>query len=491
MRTRISVAAVLLVLVALRLAGQAPDRSKPPTPGPPAALRPPSVQKRALSNGVPVWVVELHKVPVVEVTLAFASGAADDPPGKFGAASLTAAMLDEGAANRTSLQIADALDYLGASLSTSSSFDASTIGMWVPVARLKDALAVAADVALRPTFPADEMERMRKERLTSLLQARDDPRAIADITFPRILYGTDFRYGISAVGTPQTIAGLTRDDLGAFYAAHYQPADATIIVVGDITANTVMPLLESAFGAWKPQVPPRPSTTLTPPAQRTSREVFIIDKPGAPQSQIRIGWIGVARSTPDYFALEVLNTILGGSFTSRLNQNLREQHGYTYGASSAFVMRKAAGPFVAAAGVQTDKTADALHEFFNEFAGIVKPVPADELAREKNYVALSFPAEFETTGSISGQLADLFIYHLPDQFFASYMQRIEAVTAADVERAARTYIQPGRFAIVVVGDAKTIEPGIRALNLGPVRVMSVEQAIGPAVNPTASPHVPD
>ena len=471
---------VLLALVTWPLAAQqAPDRATPPKAGPPPALHPPAIQKRALSNGLPVWVVELHKVPVVEVTLSIAAGASADPAGKFGVASLTAAMLDEGAGTRSSLEIADAMDYLGASLSTSSTFDASTIGVWVPTTRLKDALPIVADVALRPTFPRDELERLRKERLTSLLQARDDPRAIAELAFPRLLYGANYRYGTSAIGTPETLAGFTPDDLRTFYAAHYQPGIATLIVVGDVTPDGVMPLLESVFGRWKPSTPAAPAAPVGTAAQRTSREVFIIDKPGAPQSQIRIGWVGVARSTSDYFPLEVLNTILGGSFTSRLNQNLREQHGYTYGASSSFVMRAAAGPFVAEAGVQTDKTAEALREFFNEFEGILKPIPAPELEREKNYVALGFPAEFETTRSISGRLAEMFIYHLPADYFANYIPHIQAVTAADAARVAREYIQPGRFAVVVVGDRNAIEPGIRALNLGPVRVLSVDEALGP------------
>lgn len=474
-------AIVLFALVALPLAAQqAPNRATPPRPGPPPTLHLPGIQKRALANGLPVWIVELHKVPVVQVTLSIAAGAGADPAGKFGVANLTAAMLDEGAGKRSALEIADALDYLGASLAASSSFDASTVGLWVPVSRLKDALPIVSDVALRPTFPRDELERLRKERLTTLLQYHDDPRAIAELAFPRLLYGPQYRYGTSALGTPETVSSFTPDDLKAFYAAHYHSANATIVVVGDVTPQSVLPLLESAFGSWKGQAPAAPAPPQAPPEQRKTREVFIVDKPGAPQSQIRIGCIGVARSTPDYFPLEVMNTILGGSFTSRLNQNLREQHGYTYGASSSFVMRAAAGPFVAAAGVQTDKTAEALREFFNEFTGILKAVPADELAREKNYVALSFPAEFETTGSISRRLAEMFVYHLPPDYFANYMPRVQAVTAADVERVAKQYIQAGRFTVVVVGDRKAIEPGIRALNLGPVKVLSVDEAIGPA-----------
>jgi predicted Zn-dependent peptidase len=200
--------------------------------------------------------------------------------------------------------------------------------------------------------------------------------------------------------------------------------------------------------------------------------------PGAEQSQIRIGWVGVPRSTPDYFPIEVFNTILGGSFTSRLNQNLREEHQYSYGASSRFDMRLSAGAFQAGAGVQTDKTSESIREFFNELNGILKPVGAEELTKAKNYVALSFPSEFETSGDLSAKMEEMVVYNLADRYFGQYIDSIQAVTAAAVQKAAATYIQPKRFAVVVVGDRKVIESGIRALNLGPVRVMSVDEAIG-------------
>jgi predicted Zn-dependent peptidase len=215
--------------------------------------------------------------------------------------------------------------------------------------------------------------------------------------------------------------------------------------------------------------------------QLTARQVYIVDKPGAPQSQIRIGGVGVPRSTPDYYAVQVLNTILGGSFSSRLNQNLREQHGYTYGAGSSFAMRVSAGPFAASSGVQTEVTADALKEFFNELNGILKPVPSAELARSENYVALSFPGEFETAGDIARKIEESIVHRLPEDYFTTYVSRIEAVTAGDVQRAARKYILPDRFAVVIVGDRKAIEAGVRALNLGPVKVMTIQDALGPAV----------
>jgi zinc protease len=335
-----------------------------------------------------------------------------------------------------------------------------------------------ADVALRPTFPRDELERQRQQRLTSLLQGRDDPPTISSVAFSRILYGKAHRYGTPQMGTAETIKTFTPDDLRAFYTSAFRPENATLLAVGDITADKVLPMFEKNFGTWKATgtaaAEKLPAVEEAPP-----RQMYLVDKPGAPQSQIRIGWVGVPRSTPDYFPIVVMNTILGGSFTSRLNNNLREVHGYAYGASSVFDMRAGAGPFYAAAGVQTDKTAEALKEFFNELEAIRKPVPADELARAKNYVALRFPSTFETTGDISRRLEDVLVYHLPDDYFAKYVQNIQAVTAADVQRVAEKYIQPGRFVVVVVGDLKTIEPGIRALNLGAIKMMTIDDVFGP------------
>ena len=217
--------------------------------------------------------------------------------------------------------------------------------------------------------------------------------------------------------------------------------------------------------------------------QLTQGQITIVDMPGARQSQIRIGWVGVARSTPDYFPIQVANTILGGSFSSRLNLNLRERNGYTYGASSGFDMRASAGPFLATAAVQTDKTSEALTEFFNELNGLLKPVPAEELSRAKNYIALRYPSGFETTVDISRRLEEAIVYRLPDDYFARYVPSIEAVTAADVQRIAEKYIHPDRSAVVVTGDRAMIEPGIQALELGPVEVLTIDDVFGPPPTP--------
>jgi len=470
-------ALALALAPALSAQGQA-DRSKPPALGPAPQLKLPVIQKRTLSNGVPVWLVEAHEVPLVRVTLLLKSGASDDPDGKFGLASLALAMLDEGAGGRSALEVADEIEFLGADLSASSSFDASTVRLGVPVARLGPALALMADVALRPTFPEAELERLRKERLTDLLQARDDAASVAPMAFARLLFGPSHRYGTGVVGTTATIKSFTTADLKAFHSTAFQPGNATLLVVGDVTADGAVPQLEKQFGSWRAGTAPVRHATVSTPPQPAQRQITIVDMPDAEQSQIRIGWVGVPRSTPDYFMIEVLNTILGGSFTSRLNQNLREQHGYSYGAGSRFDMRLSAGPFFANAGVQTDKTAEALREFFNELTAIGKPFAADELTKAKNYIALGFPSNFETIGDFSAQLEQLLVYSLPDSYYADYVKNLQAVTADAVLKASATYIEPQKFLVVVVGDRKVIESGIRALNLGMVRTMSVQEALG-------------
>jgi zinc protease len=481
---RITMMVLLLIAVAaLTVSAQAPfdaaqgkpDRSKPPAIGPAPSLKQPAIQKQKLSNGLAVWLVEHHEVPLAQINMIVRSGSAADPIGKYGLGSLAAAMLDEGAGTRSSLELADALEFLGANLSTTSSFDFSAVRMSVPVSRLADALPLMADVTLRPTFPAGELDRLKKERLTALIQARDNPAALIQLAFPRVVFGSTHRYGTSANGLPAAIEAFTAADLQAFYRAHYRPDNATLLIVGDVTTASVMPMLEKAFGSWQAEgmAPLVAAVPIAP--QLTSRQIFIVDKPDAPQSQVRIGWVGVPRSTADYAALEVLNTILGGSFTSRLNQNLREEHGYSYGASSSFDMRLSAGPFLAAAGVQTDKTAEAVKEFFNELTRIGTPVPDEELNKAKNYVALAFPGEFETTGDLARKLEELVVYNLPDETFAKFVGAVSSVTAADLQKLAARYIQPDKMAVVVVGDRRVIEGPIRQLNLGPVNFIAIDE----------------
>jgi zinc protease len=329
---------------------------------------------------------------------------------------------------------------------------------------------------LRPTFPATEVDRLRQERLTALLQAKDDAASIAPLAFARVVFGAMHRYGTGASGTEATLKAFTAAELRAFHTEKYRPSNAMLIVAGEVTATGVMPLLEEAFGKW-PMAGPVARTPVPAARQLTAGQVTLVDMPSAEQSQIRIGWVGVPRSTPDYFALVVLNTILGGSFTSRLNQNLREEHGYSYGASSRFDMRLSAGAFQAGAGVQTDKTAEALREFFKELKGISAPITDAELAKAKNYVALGFPSEFETISDLTAHLEEMAVYKLPDTYFSQYIANVQAVTAAAVQKVAATYLQPDKFAVVVVGDRKAIEAPVRALNLAPVRTLTVDELL--------------
>ena len=474
---RLMTSLLALFLAAGPAAAQAPDRSAPPKPGPAPTLTLPAIQKRALANGLPVWIVEKHAVPVAQVTLVVRAGSGADPESRYGLASLTAAMLDEGAAGKSALELADAVDFLGADLSTSSSYDASFVSLHVPVARLAPALALMGDVALKPTFAGADLNRLREERLTGLRQAHDSPPAIAAAAFPLLVYGASRRYGIGAGGTEETLRAFTPGDLKWFYDQSYRPDDAALVVVGDVTPDAVVAELGRVFGGWTATGPRPAPPALAAPPKLDERRVYLVDKPGAAQSVIRIGGVGVARATSDFFPLEVLNTILGGSFTSRLNQNLREQHGYTYGAGSRFDMRLGAGPFYATAMVQTDKTAESLTEFFKELDGIRQPVPAAELERAKNYVALSYPGQFETTRQMAAELAQLIVYQLPDDDFSTYVANIEAVTAADVQRVAEQYITPARFAVVIVGDRQTIEPKVAALELGPIRLLTVDDVM--------------
>jgi predicted Zn-dependent peptidase len=457
--------------LSVSLAAQQPvDRSKPPAIGPAPVLKLPPLETRTLSNGLQVRVMGVHKVPTVHLTLTFRTGVTADPAGKFGVASLTADMLDEGAGSRSALEIADAIGFLGAALSTSGGVDATSIDLHVPVARLADALPVMADVVARPTFPEAELNRLREERLASLLEMQDDPEQLIQVAFPRLVFGAQHRYGTPSIGTAASLTGIGIADLKAFHAANIRPSNAVLVVAGDVTADGVLPQLERAFGGWQAAGAVSPAAMTTAPAV-AARRVYLIDKPGAAQSQIRIGAVGVPRSTPDYFALRVLNTVLGEAFTSRLNTNLREVHGYAYGAGSRFDMRLHAGPFYAAAGVQTDKTADALKEFFVELNRIHEPVPGDELEKAKNYLALLLPRSFETTRGTAAALAQAWIYNLPADYYTTYAERVRAVTAADVKRAADKYIVPGKVAVVIVGDRKAIESSVKALNLGPLTIV--------------------
>jgi zinc protease len=447
------------------------DRSKPPELGPPPRVSLPPIITRVLPNGLKLMIVEQHELPLADFVLLVGSGSTADPAGKAGVANLTAAMLREGTTTRKSLDIADQAAFLGVSLAPTSSWESSSLSLHTPTAQLDSALALFADVALHPSFPANEFERLRKNRLTDLLQIRDQGPQIANLAFPAIIYGTAHPYGLASIGTETSVKSLSTFDLQSYYETNFKPNNSTLIIVGDVNPEQIEQKIIARFGSW--QRGTIPQLTYGKPPKSAATTIYLIDKPGAPQSSFRIGSVGVPRSTQDYFALTVMNTILGGSFTSRLNQNLRETRGYTYGAGSRFDMRRAAGPFMASAEIVAAKTDSALFEFMKELNGIRQTVPPEELSRAKRYLQLQLPGNFETTQQIAAALVPVALYGLPLDYYNNYVQRIEGVTQADVARVAQQYINPGGLAIVIVGDRKSIEAGLKSANIGPVEIRGI------------------
>lgn len=465
---RNGVVALALTAVSTVAGAQTLDRSKPPVLGPPPKVSLPPIVTRELPNGLKLMIVEQHELPLADFVLVVRGGGTLDPATKGGVANLTSSMLTEGTTSRNSLQIADQIAYLGIGLSAGSNWDASTVSLHTPTSQLDSALALFSDVVLHPSFPGEDFERVRKNRLTSLVQLKDRPTAIADQAYASILYGSEHPYGHNLIGTEESVKGMSTADLQSFYKSNFIPNGSTLIIVGDVNASQIENKIKALFGGWQRGAQTQFTFGNAPKANSTT--VYLIDKPGAAQSSFRIGSIGVPRSTKDYFALNVMNTILGGSFTSRLNQNLRETHGYTYGARSRFDMRQSAGPFTASAEIVAAKTDSSLVEFMKELNAIRDTVPTVELSKAKRYLQLGMPGDFETTQQIANQLVPVVLYNLPLNYYNDYVANIEAVTQADVQRVAKQYIDPASLAIVIVGDRKNIEAGLKAINAGPISI---------------------
>jgi zinc protease len=476
-RTILSLAAGAALLGAAPAAAQPDFPTTPPRPTGAPRVDLPEPTRMRLPNGLTVMYVRQAELPVVSAVLVTrGAGSSDEPADAPGLASFTASMLDEGAAGMDALQLADALDLLGASLSTGSAADAAQANLYVLRQNFPAALRLMANVVVRPDFPEREVNRLRDERLTALARAKDEATTIANNAFASLVYGAQHPYGRYA-NTAST-RGLNRGRVQAFHASRYRPESSTLILVGDVDPAAMQPMVAEAFGAWRGQG--AAGTIGEPPAPPSigSTVVYLIDKPGAAQSEIRIGHPGVPRSSPDYFPLLVMNTMLGGTFTSRLNTNLRETHGWSYGARSTFQMLRGAGPFTAQAGVQTNATDSALVEFFKEINRIrTEAVTPQELDKIKNFVALRLPDQLETTQDISFQLANLETYGLDASFYDDYVQRIMAVTADDLRRVANQYVRPDRSVVVVVGDRQVVEAAVRAANVGPVEIRDVTEFV--------------
>jgi predicted Zn-dependent peptidase len=432
----------------------------------------PHIQKTTLKNGLQLWLVEHHELPLVAMNLVFQSGAAFDG-NKPGLAAMTADLLDEGTSSRDALSIADELESIGASLSVSSNFDGSYVSVNTLKKHLGKALEIFFDVLVNASFPDKEFQRLRKQRLTTLLQQRDQPTAIASNAFNYILYGAEHPYGNNITGNEVSLKDMLAKDCENFYRTHYLPNNATLFVVGDITLREISSQLETALINWKAKEVP--AMEIPKPKTIPKRMVYLIDKPEAAQSEIRIGYPALARSTPDFFSVTLMNRALGGQFASRINMNLREKHGYTYGARSNFSFVKGDGPFVASAGVVTAKTDSSLIEFFYELDRTYNDgITSEELSFVKKGAIGGFALTFETPSQIASAMQSIVLYGLPENYFEHYLMNIENVTLAEVQTVSQKYLNTSKMAVVVVGDLKTIRDGILALQIGDVVYCDVD-----------------
>jgi zinc protease len=420
-----------------------------------------------LANGVTVLVAKVRRLPLVSVRFLFDAGAAGEPVAQAGLSALTTHALAEGTAHHDGAALADLFERLGASLDLDVSWDGATIASTVLSDRVDAAIELMVEVLRVPSFPPREVERLRAERLAELLEIRSEPRALADEAYDGYLYRAGSRYALPDGGARGTVEGLARADLIRFHQEHFVPSALTVVIAGDCDTAAVLATLERTIGGWSGAAPTLAVGANLP--ARQERSVHIVRRNGAAQTEVRAGHVGLARSHPDYFSVVVMNAILGGVFNSRLNLNLRERHGYTYGASSAFVWRRDAGPFVVSAAVATDVSAAAVTEILAELERMrLSPPTEKELSLVQSYLEGVFPIRFESTEAIAAAVAALRTFSLPDDYYSTYRERVRAVTADDVLRAARTHLHPDLLQIVAVGDPAVIGATLERLGVGPV-----------------------
>lgn len=439
----------------------------PPRPiaGVPRAYEFPAVHRFALANGMRVVVAPMPRLPLVTVLALIDAGAASEAPGLEGVASLVTRALAEGAGALDGAEITARFERLGTAFDASADWDSSVARLTVTRSRLDAAFALFATVLRGATFPAVDVARRRDERLADLAQQLAEPRGLADERFAGFLYPQTDRYARSASGTLRSVAALDADAVRAFYADCYGPSTTTLFLVGDITADQARALADEQFGSWAASA--RAAAPRMAVRGAVQKRVVIVEKADAPQSELRVGHVGVPRSHPDYLAIVVMNAILGGLFSSRINLNLREKHAFTYGASSSFDWRRGAGPFVVSTAVKSEVTARAVEEILREIDGLrAAPPEVTEVALATDYLAGVFPIRYESTASVAGALAGATMFGLPDDWFARYRDRIRAITPLEVHAAARAHLDPERLLVLAVGDAGVIEAPLAALGLG-------------------------
>jgi zinc protease len=447
-------------------------RKTAPQPGPTPEFHLPEPEVFALKNGLQVYFVEQHYLPVMSASLVNLAGSTSDPAKKPGVASFSNGMLTQGTATRSATQVAEDTEQYGASLSKSATTEVASVGISALSNNAAPAMQLMSDVALHPAFDAKEVERLRRQRLTTLLQMKDEPNQIAFQIARKALYGPDNPLGHIALGTEASIKSISPQDLKTFYGSHYAPASSLLVMVGDMDKRDARDLAEKYFGTWEAKAEPVPEPAATTPP---TRRVLVVDMPGAPQSAVIAVGAGVPRSTPDYPAIQVMNSMLGGLFSSRINMNLREAHGYTYGAFSFFQFQRTTGMFLSGAEVRTDVTAPAVEQLYKELGRIrTEPLTAAELKMSIDSNVRSLPGEFETGGAVAAAISELWVYGLPRDYYDKLPQQLESVTSTQAADAAAKYVHPENTFLILVGDKAKIEAGVKALNLGPIEYWDTE-----------------
>ena len=434
----------------------------------PRLYRFPPFTRRQLANGVEIIIASVPRLPLVSIRVVVDAGAATESSQLAGVATLTARALAEGTTRLAAAGLADAFERLGGSLTSFATWDDVTVTTSVLRDRFPAVLELLGEVLMTPAFQDREIDRLRAERLAELLELRAEPRGLADEMFESMVYAPTSRFSLPEGGSTKTVASLNRDRIREFYDERFQPGGTTVIVVGDLTTDHIIDRVGGVFGGWGGKTP-----AMTPRIALRSREhtaISVVCRPGAPQTELRAGHVGLPRRHPDYYAVVVMNTMLGGAFNSRLNLNLREQHAFTYGASSSFDWRRDAGPFAVSTAVETDVTGASVSEITRELTRIrEEPPTAEELTHIISYLDGIFPIRFETTEAIAAALASLKVFGLPEDYYDTYRSRIRAVSSSDIETVARDHVHPEQLQIVAVGDHERIGPQLESLNMGPVR----------------------
>jgi zinc protease len=460
---------------------QGADRSQRPDPGTPPQPSFPDFTRATLSNGLRIVVAERHAVPVVTFSLQLDAGYASDLGGLPGTAKLAADMMDEGTRTRSALDISRSLVRLGASLSTGATLDTTSVTLSALRARLDESLEIFADVILNPSFPEADFERLKRQQLAAIDQESASPIPMALRVLPRLIYGAEHAYGnpLTGSGSKASVGKIRRDDVVQWHAAWVKPKSATLVVVGDTTAADVVPRLEALLARWAAGAAPKKNLAAVAPKARPA--VYLLDRPGAIQSMIFAGHVGPPKANPDEAAIEAMSGVLGTQFISRMNMNLREDKHWSYGAGAFFWDARGARPFIAYAPVQADKTKESAVEMLKELRGIrgERPITEEELEAAKNGLTLTLAGQWETANAVAASLAEIVRFGFDDRHFDGYAGRIRSLTLDQVQRVARSAVDPDRLVWIVVGDRAKIEAGIAELQLGEIKVIDADGSVVP------------